>query len=241
MDTVVPMDESAFVKEFLIQLQTENHEYIADHNYDKKNQLTPKQLKEFVSTSFPEGRLVSTKILRYSFFIRNNITITTITIESTFDDGWSVSKISFRKNDGKFLVIGIHIERIDDSIRVAHQFTNVELTLPKLSALILTFAIPIFMIVTCIAVYRTPIKRKWHWYLLSFTGVTSTATNWTTGYIDMNFFTIQLLGFRGSAIAEYSPYIFAFTLPVGAIAFWFRRNKLIERSMVSMAVEQETN
>ena len=169
----------------------------------------------------------------------NNVWSANFSFESEFKVDWSISSVSMTKQNGKLLVTGINVYRTNESQKILNSFGNPELSVPKVLMLSLTIITPIFMIITCFFVYRTPIERKWRWYLLSFVGIGTVVMNWTTGEIATEIATIMLFGFGASAASEFAPLIFTFTIPIGAIAFWVKRNKIIEQAMANKRSHQD--
>lgn len=238
-ESMVPKEESSFAKDYLDQLRLKNYEYI-------KSQMHPELLAKVtveeldkLSGFFPEGEPLHSELMGSNVRTVNDVWSANFSFESKFKVDWSISGVSMTKQDGKLLVTGITVYRTNESQKVLNSFGNVELSVPKVLMLALTVITPIFMIITCFFVYRTPIEKKWRWYLLSFVGIGAVAMNWTTGEIGTKISTINLLGVGASAASEFAPLIFTFTIPIGAIAFWLKRNKMIEQTMANKASHQD--
>ncbi|WP_298770599.1 hypothetical protein [uncultured Shewanella sp.] len=238
-ESTVPKEESSFARDYLDLLRVKNYGYIkAQMHPELLAKLTVEKLDE-LSGFFPEGEPIKNELMGSNVRIFNDVWSANFSFESQFKVGWSISSVSMTKQDGKLLVTGINVYRTNESQRVLSSFANAELSVPKFLILALTIVTPIFMIVTCFFVYRTPIEKKWRWYLLSFVGVGAVAMNWTTGEIVTKIVTIKLLGVGASAASEFAPFIFTFTIPIGAIAFWVKRNKMIEQTIVNKGSQQD--
>ncbi|MDT3273607.1 hypothetical protein Q4Q54_08935 [Shewanella sp. SP2S2-4] len=238
-ESIVPKEESSFAKDYLDQLRLKNFEYI-------KTQMHPELLAKVtveeldkLSGFFPEGEPLKTELMGSNVRTFNDVWSANFSFESKFKVDWSISSVSMTKQDGKLLVTGINVYRTNESQKVLNSFGNAESSVPKILMLALTIITPIFMIITCFFVYRTPIEKKWRWYLLSFVGIGAVAMNWTTGEIATKIATIKLLGVGASAASEFAPLIFTFTIPIGAITFWVKRNKMIEQTMANKASHQD--
>ncbi|MEO3879473.1 hypothetical protein [Rheinheimera fenheensis] len=238
-ESIVPKEESSFAKEYLDQLRLKNYEYIkAQMHPELLTKVTVEELDK-LSGFFPEGEPLNTELMGFNVRTFNDVWSASFSFESKFKVDWSISSVSMTKQDGKLLVTGINVYRTNESQKVLNSFGNAELSMPKVLILVLTIVTPIFMIVTCVFVYRTPVEKKWRWYLLSFVGVGAVAMNWTTGEIATKIATIKFLGVGASAASEFAPLVFTFTIPIGAIAFWVKRNKMIEQTMANKASQQD--
>ncbi|OCQ23857.1 hypothetical protein A7985_07930 [Pseudoalteromonas luteoviolacea] len=233
--SIAPKEESSFAKDYLDQLRLKNYEYIkAQMHPELLNKATIEELEE-LSRFFPDGEPLKTELMGFNIHTINSIWSANFSFESQFQVDWSVASVSMTKEDGKLLVTGFHVYRTNESQKVLNAFGNVELSVTRLVLLVLTIATPIFMVVTCFFVYRTPIEKKWRWYVLSFVGIGAVFMNWTTGEIVTKIATIKLLGVGASAASEFAPLIFTFTIPIGAIIFWIKRGKMIEQALANKA------
>lgn len=238
-ESIVPKEESSFAKGYLEQLRLKNYEYI-------KSQMHPELLAKVtveeldkLSGFFPEGEPLNTELMGSNVRTFNDVWSANFSFESKFEVDWSISSVSMMKQDGKILVTGVNVYRTNESQKVLNSFGNAEISIPRVLIFALTVVTPIFMIVTCFFVYRTPIEKKWRWYLLSFVGLGAIAMNWTTGEIATKIATIKLLGFGAGAASEFAPFIFTFTIPIGAITFWLKRKKMIEQTIANKASQQD--
>lgn len=229
-ESIIPKEESSFAKDYLDQLRLKNYEYIMSQMHPELLEKVTTEELDKLSGFFPKGEPKSTEIMGSNVREFNGVWSANFSFESQFNDGWSISSVSMTKKDEKILVTGVNVYQTSESQKVINAFSNAELSFSKLLILALTFITPIFMLITCVFVYRTPIEKKWRWYILSFVGFGTMTMNWTTGQIVTKIATIKLLGFGASAASEFAPIILTFTVPIGAIVFWFKRKGLIEQS-----------
>jgi hypothetical protein len=236
-EAIVPKEESSFAKAYLDELRLKNYAYVTSKMHPELLAKVTNAGLDEVSSYFPQGEPQSTELMGSNVRVFNGVWSANFSFESEFNDGWSVSNISMVKEGDKTLVTSIKVYRTAESQKVVNSFLNADLNATKLLILVLTLVIPIFMIVTCVAVYRAPIEKKWRWYLFSFVGVGAITMNWTTGEIGTRYALIKLLG-GASTASEFAPFIFSFTIPIGAIAFWLKRKKLIQL-MANKASKQD--
>ncbi len=237
--SIVPKEESSFAKDYLDQLRLKNYEYIKTQMHPKLlTKVTVEELDKLAGF-FPEGEPLHTELMGSNVRTFNDVWSANFSFETKFKVDWSISSVSMTKQDGKILVTGLNVYRTNESQKILNSFGNAKLSVPKVLMLSLSIITPIFMIITCFFVYRAPIEKKWGWYLLSFVGIGAVAMNWTTGEIATKIATIKFLGIGASSASEFAPLIFTFTIPIGAIAFWVKRNKMIEQMMANKSSHQD--
>lgn len=238
-ELIVPKEESSFARQYLDQLRLKNYEYVTSQMHPELLVKVTTEELDKLADYFPDGDPISTELMGSNVKMFNDVWSANFSFESQFNDSWTVSSVSMTKEGEKVLVTSINVYRTNESQKIINSFSKVEVSASKLLVLALTFITPIFMLVTCVFVRRTPIEKKLRWYLLSFVGVGTVAMNWTTGEIGTKIATIKLLGFSAGAGSEFAPVILVFTVPVGAIVFWFKRKKLIEQSLANKASPQD--
>lgn len=226
-----PKEESEFAKDYLQQIRGGDFEYVRSHTDPELiGQITDEKLLE-IAEYFPSGDLLSTEIVGWQVNIVNGTWTGKFSFEFEFSEGWAVANAALKRAGDRTTVVGFNVHRTPTSQRELNAFSNVSPTPLHILMFAATIVIPIFMIFTCIMVYRTPIaSRKWPWYLLSIGGVGAVYFNWTTGVVNYQILTVQLLGAGAAAAGPHAPWILEFTLPIGALVFWIKRRQLIERS-----------
>jgi hypothetical protein len=85
--------------------------------------------------------------------------------------------------------------------------------------LLLAIASPLLMIAALVKVIRARgLRRKWLWGILAFGGLMSLQMNWTTGQVNFNPLTVQLIGFGVTkSLSAFAPWMITMTLPIGAL------------------------
>jgi hypothetical protein len=94
----------------------------------------------------------------------------------------------------------------------------------------LTILIPVFILVTFIAMLLSKMKgkKKVGWsFIILFVALPRFIMNWGTGKVDFNLFNLEMFGggFSRASVASY--WLLYFHLPIGAFLFWYKRKRLI--------------
>jgi len=131
--------------------------------------------------------------------------------------------------DGSRVIAGLSAYQMPAPLQETHAFSFKRAGVRHYLFLAGAILIPVFILTTLVACIRTKIsRRKWLWIIFVLVGMAQFSFNWTTGEFDVKFLTVQLLGAGILRASIYSPWFLMFSLPVGAIVFWFRRNMLEE-------------
>ncbi len=230
-ESLIPKAESTFAEHYLAQWRGKNFDYVTSHMHPQLQSKVDNNVFEKIASYLAAGELVSTELMGSQVKTLNKVWTGTFSFEYQFDNGWAVASVSMVKVDDKLLVKTVNFRQTPDSQKNINAFSKVDITALKVLTLFLTIIIPLFMIVTCIWVYKSPIENKVRWYFLSLVGIGSFSINWTTGDFYTHLAAIKLLGFGITAGSEFAPFIVKFTLPVGAAAFWIRRKSLMNKAM----------
>ena len=230
-DSLIPKEESRFAKDYLQRVRDKDFEYVMSHlDPELVDQVTVEKLTA-IAEYFPSGDLISVEIVGSQVHTTNKTWTGNFSFEYEFSGGWVIANAAMKRVNDRTTVIGFNVYRTTGSQRELNAFSAVDLTPLRIAMLIATITIPIFMLLTCVMVYRTAIaSKKWRWYLLSLGGVGAVYFNWTTGVFNYQLATVQLLGASATAAGPHAPWIFEFTIPIGALVFWMRRKHLIEQS-----------
>jgi hypothetical protein len=233
-------EEAQQAERFLTKLISRNFDSV-------KSELHPDLLANFTPDNLdklygyiPQKKQLSTTLIGVRTNQINDEWSGTYTFESEFIDGWMVSTVRLTKIDGGIVLAGINVIKTSDSQKELNKFANAEISIIKVMSILITFVVPIIMVITCISVFRTPINKKWRWYLASFIGIGGFSLNWSTGMFYYKLATIKLLGFGAYSQGEYAPFIFTFTLPVGAALYWYKRSTLIAKAQEASLPEQNS-
>ena len=82
-------------------------------------------------------------------------------------------------------------------------------------------------IATAIRAYRSQIRRRWLWILISLLGAPVTTMNWATGQVRTQALRIQVVNVGVVRPAADAPWFLSVAFPLGAFLFLSRRKKLL--------------
>ena len=128
-----------------------------------------------------------------------------------------------RPKGGAWRAEYVHLQRATDAQLAPNRFTLAKPPGHWLF-LALTLLSPVTMLAALVAVVRAPrFKRKWLWAIVALAGMGSVSMDWSTGQVLFNPLTLALIGVGATTqgFLGFFPYIVKFTLPIGAMAaFW---------------------
>lgn len=117
-------------------------------------------------------------------------------------------------------VAGFHIAQYNHSLDDMHKFSfdNMQNENYICLGLLVIFSIYVpYILYRCIGMQ---VKNKLAWCVFILLGITAITINWTTGEINANIFSINLLWVSIHKGSYYTPYMIRISPPIGAI--WFR-------------------
>lgn len=231
---LIPEAEAAFARDYHQRIRDGDFEYVKSYlDAEIRDEVTDEWLRQFAEF-FPSGELISAEVIGSHVNTFNSRWEGNITFDYQFSGGWAVANVAIRRVDGETTVFGLSVHPTEASQRELTAFSAAAITPLHVAMLIGTIASPIFMLFTCYFVFKTPIaRRKWLWYVLSFLGIGAVNFNWTTGAVGLQLLSIQLIGFGITSAGAAAPWIFSFTVPIGAAVFWMRRKTLASSKMVN--------
>lgn len=95
---------------------------------------------------------------------------------------------------------------------------------------IMLILVPLFIFISIFFCIKTPLKRKWLWIIFILLGFVAFKLNWTSGDYEIQILQFKLLGAGIINYGVISPWILSFSVPIGAIIFWFKRFKIIKKN-----------
>jgi hypothetical protein len=151
---------------------------------------------------------------------------TRVTVEYEFPTKWVITQMVVHSKDGKSTVTSFRVQQESESLEAANRFTlrgRRPVQYLILGAGIVSIAVMIYALVLCI---RTPMrKRKWLWIIVTLLGVGKLGVDWTTGQISYHILWIAILP-AGMGSQLYGAWIVTVSLPLGALLFLVRRERL---------------
>ena len=168
----------------------------------------------------------------------------TISFEHEFPDTNVLSEVTFRRvNGGERALVGVRASPLSAPLEVLNRFTLTAKG-PLHYVILLSMAAVGAVTLAALTVWirrRKVIRRRWWWLLAIVFGAFKIAFNWTTGDIDIQPLSFQLLSLGFQRAGQYSPWILMISLPAGAIAFLVhvRDQRADERRAIQERAEEE--
>lgn len=227
-EKLIPKEESAFAKEYLLRLKNRDFDYI-------KSLLSPEiaaqvndQLLEEMAGHFRNGDQISVKIIGSQVNVLNGNWQGNFTFEYEFESGWNLANAALRKTDIGYEVIGLNVYQTEKSQSDIHAFKLSSKSWLQYLILILAVIVPLFILFTLVVCIRTPIpSRKWLWIIFVLLGFGAIKVNWTNSVYVIQLASVHLFGASVSAASPAAALIISASIPLGAIMFWFKRRKFI--------------
>ena len=161
-----------------------------------------------------------------------------VTFESNYAEANLLSQVVFVRTDGGELqMIGLHVNPVPAPLEVMNAFTfGGKGPIHYLFLLAMAGAAAVTVVATVVWVRRRKsIRRRWWWLLGILVGAFKISLNWTTGGLDVQALTVQLLSLSYERSGVDGPWVLALSIPAGAIAFL-----ILERKAKSAPTEGST-
>jgi hypothetical protein len=193
---------------------------------------TGKEIEQlnFMRTLIPPGPPRSVEIVGYYMHYTNGQVSYNVTHQYAYEGKWVISNVVWTdKGNATRQILGMNITPLDQSLQEIHAFTFRRAGLAHYLVLIAAMVIPVFVLVTLVVCIRTKLpRRKWLWVLFILVGFGQVSLNWTTGETAVRPLHFQLFGAGVSFGGLYGPWMLMVSVPVGAIAFWFKRRRMLQ-------------
>ena len=225
-DPLVPKTESAFAKNFLERAQAKDFTFVKEQlDASLIGNVNETSIAEFAKY-FPTGKLLSTDLIGSQVNVINDAWQGNFTYEYHFENGWALANAVVNRKDNKLSVMGFNVYPTKASQKEINKFSLIDKSILHYLTLLSAILVPIFILITLVVCIKTPIpRRKWLWIIFILGGISTFSINWTTGEYGFNLIQYQLLGSGIFSAGEYAPWIIVVGLPLGAILFWFKREK----------------
>lgn len=229
MDKFIPKEEAKLAEGIISKLRVKDIEFIKEKlSPEIKQQVSDAGLLK-LSNYFRGGELLSTNIIGSQVHTINGVWQGNFTFEYQFTDGWNLANAAFRKTSDSYEIIGLNVYQTEMGQKELHSFTLSNKEYKHYIILALAIIVPIFILITVYYCIKTPIpKRKWLWVLFVLLGIFAIHLNWTSGQVNIQPISINLLGAAAMASSPYSAWTISASFPLGALLFWFKRRKFIE-------------
>ncbi len=228
-ERIVPKEEAAFAQEYLNHLRVRDFEFVLKHLHPEvRDEISEEKLLE-IAAYFRDGEPVSVEVIGSQTQKFNSNWRGNFTFEYQFQTGWNVANVVLARTEGKNGVLGFHVYRTEASQREINALSLTGKSIGQVVFLLAAVAVPIFIVVTLIFCFRTPVpKRKWLWVLFIMVGIGVIGVNWTTGQFNVRVASLNLLGAGAFAGGPHAPWFITVGFPLGAIMFWIRRRGFLK-------------
>jgi hypothetical protein len=230
-EDMVPSEVSAYTKDYINKLVEGDTDYCYNQLEKQFQDDKAKTFFQDCHENLKDKNLEKSAIINYrstTMFGDNPTSNYEIGYEYEYDDSWVYYSFKLVEQDGQFKVYAFNLSPFENSLRAVHQFTLNDKGLLHYFFLFMIIAIPLFILISIGFSIKTPLKKKWLWIIFMLLGFVSFNLNWTDGEFGMKLLTFKLLGAGFSKTGIIAPWIFSFAIPVGAIAFWFKRAQIIK-------------
>lgn len=145
--------------------------------------------------------------------------------EYVFEEGVVLFLMMLSETDKRTEVTSFNVEYLPEPLSRLTAFHFNDKSVLHYLFLFFGVAVPFFIITTMIAMLRSEmtVRKKLLWTLLILlVNMPQFSINWVTSDVDFSTFSISLFGFGITRPALYLPWIFSFSLPLGAAGYWFQ-------------------
>lgn len=227
----IPQEEAAEGQKVFAQVAARDWASIEPRLDHSLRQPETRQKLEEIASHVPPGSPKSVATIG-SNTVKGETDVTyNLTYEYEYEASWLVVSVVLERKAGSLLLSGIHMYPTSQSQKTWHQFGLLGKSFLHYLVLFCCVAVPIFILVTLVLAFKTPIaRRKWLWRLFVALGLVQFTLNWTTGEFNIQPISFMLLGAGFHQASPYGPYILSVALPIGALVFLARRKSLMLRS-----------
>lgn len=195
------------------------------------------ELKKFLlklNQTILNKKMIGLSILQYSInsiYSDNPMTQYELVYEYHYPEFYLYYTFLIQKVDGKMSIYHLNISSLNKSIKEINRFTFKDKGFIHYFFFIIMILIPLFIIITIIFCFKTPMKRKWLWILFILIGFVGFKLNWTTGYSEIQLVHFKILGAGFIKYGAVNPWIVSFSIPLGAILFWVKRARIKRKKL----------
>jgi hypothetical protein len=184
--------------------------------------ITPDKLQT-LQAYVPKDAPTKRRLVNFTYTRGGGRTVASVRYELSYPDDALLYAARLEKSGDAWRLEGFNLQRATPDELAANRFT---LAKPPgmLLFLLLTILAALTTVTAFVSVLCAPrFKRKWMWAILSLLGLGAFSLNWTSGQAGVEPFMVNLVGVGvwRMGYLGFSPWMFKFTLPVGALlAFW---------------------
>lgn len=209
-------------KEYVLFLQNSSVSDVKKELPSNVAQSTSDQKIKKVLSRIPDGKPDNVKLMGYQSNTTPKNTRTNVSFQYKYGQEFLAITIRLaHKQEGEYELVGFNVRRLQGDLRKKHAFSLADAGLVHFLVLTGAILVPLFMLLTALIAYKlSGLEWRWAWILFIVVGFGRISFNWTTGAIDFNPFSFQILGTGFFTSGPYSPWLFHVAFPVGAVLFW---------------------
>lgn len=203
-----------------------------------------KQVIEQTYEQLKDKKLLHSSIVNYRWqktSFEKDVCNYVLTYEYEYEGLWVYYSFTIREKNERFKVVGFNVSPYENSLRELYGFSLQNKQATHYIFLFWVLLIPLFILITVGFIVKTPMKKKWLWVVFALLGFVSFQLNWTNGEVAIQFISFRLFGAGIVKSAIIAPWILTFSIPFGAILFWFKRSDLVRKheELKKVGIEKE--
>lgn len=227
MEQLTPPKDEASARNYIDQLRKNSFDQIErDMEPSLKDESLRDKLTEMAAL-FPDRRPVSSKVVGIHAFSDANSNSVSVTLEYEFPERWLLADITTKVSNGTVTITGFHVGQIPDSLEHTNRLTLAGKGDDHYMILVmaaLSLGLSFYAFVACL---RTRMgKKKWLWAILCLGGVGQIGLDWTTGQCSFTPLSVHLGTTAGATAPPYGAWVVWVSVPLGAVLFLIRRERL---------------
>ena len=226
LEKIAPKAEVEFAKQYLGELRAGRLDEV-ERQLDVQVRTPDIRIKlAEVASYFPPGEPKSVELIGSHVFQGPDRWSANLSFQYGFENAWLVANVVLERKNGGLVVMGVHVNRIPDSLERINAFTmkgKGPIHYLFLGGVALVVSFIFVILVVCLRCRDLP--RKWLWALFILIGVVTLNINWTTGKIGFQPVSFHLLGAGATTAGPYAPWLLHLSFPLGAVMFLARRRR----------------
>ncbi len=219
-----PREASRFVQDNVERLRSGDHDSFLSHLSPELRPMVNDELMQEVTGHFYLGDLLDLSLVNWSLSQSGTSKVYHLQFHYQFSTGWNLVNAKVGSTDSGLVIQSLFVHRIEaptsPTFEIRHQ------TPLHYYVLVLAFACLVFIIISLVFCVRTPMpKQKFFWLLFIAMGLGGIRFDWATGELAFQFLGVHLMGVSAFAMGPSASWVITIGWPVGATAFWFKRDK----------------
>jgi len=191
---------------------------------------------ERTANAIPIGPITSVNAVAWNVFVGTNSPRTAfVAAEYAFGGNqWIVASARLTGEPTALRILQFNVEPLPAPMAQIHAFTLVGKGIAHFVFLAATIAAALVSLWALVRCVRTKaLRRKWLWVMFVAIGFVSFTINWTTGAVQVNPLTVNLLSAGVLRQGWVGPWTLTFCIPIGALVFLWRQRSRSQHASVA--------